>query len=117
MQGEAYGDGLGRSFRLANPPTLETRTERGSRLAVTELRFEGTDFGLTDPLARDDAYLVMLHLRGVRRYEMWLDGHSMHSKAFESGATCFHDLARNPVTYLGEPFHLAASYLPKSARL
>src|SRR5215469_7282685 len=112
MQRGAFGGRLGRAFSLASPPTLISRTGEGSRLAVTELRYDEADYGFSTPIAPEEAYLIGLQLRGMQRHELWFDGRSAASGAFAGGTTCFYDLTSNPIAYCADPFHSLHFYLP-----
>ena len=115
MQTGLYGERLGRSFQVGDAPALTARTRGGSDLAVTELRRDGAGLGLTEPLPVDDAYLVALHLLGVDRHETWTDGHQTQAGPVARGSLVFHDLQRDPIAYLGDPFRILAFYVPRRA--
>ncbi len=70
----AFGERLGRSFHIGSPPTLQSQTKRGSRLAVTELRIDKAGYGMTSPMGSDDAYLICLNLKQQTAHELWCDG-------------------------------------------
>jgi AraC family transcriptional regulator len=112
MQRGAFGGRLGRAFSLDNPATLTSRTGDGSRLAVTELRYDEADYGFSTPIAPEEAYLIGVQLRGMERHELWFDGHSATSAPFAGGTTCFYDLTTNPIAYCAGPFHSLHFYLP-----
>jgi AraC-like DNA-binding protein len=111
----AYGDRLGRSFHMANPPTLVSRTAGRYRLAVTELRCDEPDYGFTAPIAREDAFLVGLQLRGLQRHELWVDGRAVRVDPVIEGSCNFYDLGRDPVAFMAEPFHPLFFYIPHGA--
>ncbi|HET6804118.1 MAG TPA: AraC family transcriptional regulator [Frateuria sp.] len=111
----AYGDRLGRSFHMTDPPTLVSHTAGGSRLAVTELCCDEPDYGFTAPIAREDAFLVGLQLRGLQRHELWVDGRAVRVHPIIEGSTNFFDLRRDPVAYIPEPFHPLFFYIPQAA--
>ena len=111
----AYGDRLGRSFHLNNPPVLHSHTRRGVRLAVTELRIDKMGYGMTSPMGNDDAYLVCLNLRKQSTHELWCDGRSVCSTSYEDGTTYVLDLRRDPIAYIGDPLHSLYFYLPRQA--
>lgn len=115
VQAGVYGERLGRPFRIDDPATLATRTRGGFPLAVTELRHDAAGFGMSDPLPRDDAYLVALHVIGVRRHEVWLDGQLAQTQATRSGEVSLYDLQRHPIAGMSDPFHLLAFYMPRGA--
>lgn len=110
-----YGERLGRSFRVGHSPALVTRTRGGFDLAVTELRCDTAGFGMSDPLPRDNAYLVALHLVGSARNEVWLDGQLTQARTTAPGDLSFHDLQRRPIVGFADPFHLLAFYIPRGA--
>jgi AraC-like DNA-binding protein len=115
VQTGLYGERLGSSFRLATAPALVTRTRGGFDLAVTELRYDAAGFGMSAPLAPDDAWLVALNMVGLRRGELWLDGQLTQARPLAQGDLSFCDLQRRPVLGIGEPFHLLAFYVPRGA--
>lgn len=111
----AFGDQLGRSFRLGSPPTLLSRTPSGLPVAVTEIRFERRTDGFTYPFASEDAYLVGLQLRDVTRHEIWMAGQHVTCARWKQGETAFYDLMQHPVLYCDEPFHQLTFYVPRRA--
>lgn len=115
QQQGAFGERLGRSFHLGDPPTLLACTPGGSPLAATEIRFDESGCGLTAPLGNDEAYLIGLQLRGLRRHELWLDGTPVRVCSVNKGDSCIYDLKRDPISYLDEPFHSLNFYVPRQA--
>ncbi|MEY2170644.1 MULTISPECIES: helix-turn-helix transcriptional regulator [unclassified Rhodanobacter] len=115
MKRGAYGDRLGETFRLRQPPTLVSSSGQPWRLAVTEMRYEVPGFGFTDPVVAEDAFLLSLELHGLRKLELWLDGRSVANQPVLAGGTNFFDLARNPVAHMLDPFHALLFYIPRAA--
>lgn len=111
----AFGERLGRSFQISSPPTLKSQTKRGIRLAVTELRIDRAGYGMTSPMGSDDAYLVCLNFKQQTAHELWCDGRSVCSTAYEAGTTYLLDLHRDPFTYIGGPLHSLYFYIPRQA--
>jgi AraC family transcriptional regulator len=111
----AFGDRLGRSFQICTPPTLQTLTKRGSRLAVTELRIDKAGYGMTSPMGSDDAYLICLNFKQQTAHELWCGGRSVCSTAYEACTTYLLDLRRDPFTYIGDPLHSLYFYIPRCA--
>jgi AraC family transcriptional regulator len=111
----AFGEQLGRSFGVGNPPTLVRRTSAGLPVAVTEIQFEHHLPGVTLPIPREDAYLIGLQLCDVRHHEMWSAGQLVSSGSWPKGATMFYDLSQHPVVYCEEPFHQLMFYASKRA--
>ena len=111
----AWGERLARSFHLDPPPTVMARTSGGRVLAATELRRDEPINEMSAPLGEDDAYLIGLQLRAMRRHELWLDGRPVETSSPAAGMSCLFDLKRNPIAWLGEPFHSLQFYLPREA--
>jgi AraC-like DNA-binding protein len=110
-----FGERLGRSFALGDPPTVLSSTSGGQALAATEIRFDPSAEGFRAPLGNDDGYLVGLQFRALRRHELWLDGAPVPVQPFERGCSCIYDLKRDPVAWLGEPVHSLNFYVPCQA--
>ena len=107
-----YGPRLGDIFNLKTAPAFTTRTLRKTEIAVTEIRCDAENNGLTKPIPREDALLVALQLRDRTRYELWLDDKPVTTGPLEAGVTCFYDLRRNPIANGISPFHSLQFYLP-----
>ena len=115
MQKGAYGNRLGRSFRMSNPPTLTTHTAGKQPLAVTEVFCDTPDYGFTAPIAAESSYIVGLQLRGLQRHALWLDGRPVPVRPIVPGTTHFYDLERHPIAYIKDPFHPLFFYVPRTA--
>ena len=89
-----YGQRLGDIFSLKTAPAFATRTLRKTEIAVTDIRCDGENNGLTKPIPREDALLVTLQLRDCPRYDLWLDDKPVTTGPLEAGVTCFYDLRR-----------------------
>src|SRR5262245_10076633 len=107
-----YGQRLGDIFNLKAAPAFTTRTLRKTEIAVTEIRCDEENNGLTKPIPREDALLVTLQLRDCPRYDLWLDDRQVKTGPLEAGVTCFYDLRRNPIAKSISPFHSLQFYLP-----
>lgn len=110
-----FGERLGRSFQLGNPPTLLTCTPGGYALAATELCHEELKSSIAAAIGEDDGYLIGLQIRGLRHHELWLDGAPASINSFGAGTSCFYDLTRSPVAHVAEPFHSLNFYVPRQA--
>jgi AraC family transcriptional regulator len=110
-----YGQRLGDIFSLKTAPAFATRTLRKTEIAVTEIRCDAENNGLTKPIPCEDALLVTLQLRDCPRYDLWLDDRQIKTGPLEAGVTCFYDLRRNPIANSISPFHSLQFYLPRPA--
>lgn len=111
----AYGRQLGSAFRMADAPTLASRILQKSTVALTELRCDQPKFGLTAPMAREDAYLIALQLRACPNHDLYFDGRMTRPQNYVEGVTSIYDLRLSPVADIRDPFHCLMFYLPQTA--
>jgi AraC-like DNA-binding protein len=111
----AFGRRLGAPFGLPDAPVLVARTLRKAQLAVTRLRCDVHHYGMTAPLAREDAFLVGLACRDCPDREMWEDGKPCVRRPLAAGDTLIYDLKRNPIACLRSPFEPLFFYVPRAA--
>ena len=109
------GTRLGHAFRMPNAPTLVTRVLQKSTLAVTELRCDHPNFGRTNPIPREEAYLVALQLRACPNHDLYFDGRLTRPENYREGVTSIYDLRRDPVADIRDPYHSLMFYLPRTA--
>jgi hypothetical protein len=53
------------TFRLEEAARLSVRALNKSHLAVTEIKYDAANYGVTDPFLKEDAFLVGVQLRPV----------------------------------------------------
>ncbi|TYL83248.1 helix-turn-helix domain-containing protein [Bradyrhizobium cytisi] len=112
----AYGERLGDFLRLAEaPPSLVTRSLRGTEIAVTETRNDNPVPGLSGSLAAEDAYLVSLKLRDYPDCELWEQGRHIKKADVHAGTTYLYDLKADPRYVIDKPLHSLHFYVPRSA--
>lgn len=115
MKRGAYGEELGETFRMKQPPTLVASSAQRWHLAVTEMKNDDPGFGFTETVVPDDAFLLSLELRGLRQMELWLDGRGVSNRPVLAGGSNFFDLSRDPVARMVDPFHALLFYIPRGA--
>jgi AraC family transcriptional regulator len=102
------------AFRMPEAPSLVSRKLYKSTLALTEI--QGAErHGLTASIPYDDAYLVQLRLRDCPRCEYFYEGRHVPLADRRAGVILIHDLRRDPVVDLQDPFHVMHMYLPRRA--
>jgi AraC family transcriptional regulator len=111
----AYGAHLASRFGLARAPTLVARGLPQGDVAVTEIRCDRTNNGLTAPIPKEDALLVTLQLRDCPAHELWLGGRRVPTGALAPGSVCIYDLQFGPLVNSISPFHNLHFYLPRRA--
>ncbi len=110
----AYGEALADRFGLKNPPFIVTRTIRKAGAAVTLLKCDDANRVLTDPIPREDGYLLGVQIRAVPEHELWMDGRPVRHEPFAAGVTSFYDLRRDPIARLISPYFCLMFYFPRA---
>jgi AraC-like DNA-binding protein len=100
---------------MKDAPTLISRALRKSTVFVTELRYDARNFGQTNPMPREDAYLIALQLRACPDHDLYFDGRLTRPKNYRAGVTSVYDLRTEPVADLRDPFHSVMFHLPRRA--
>jgi hypothetical protein len=95
--------------------TIVTRVLRTADMAVTETRCDDPIPGLSQPIHREDAYLVALTLRDFPNRKYWQDGRQMPVCNLRIGQVDLHDLKRDPIALLDQPYHDLFFYIPRNA--
>jgi AraC family transcriptional regulator len=102
------------AFRAPEAPRLLSRKLHKSTLALTEIQGK-EHHGRTASIPYDDAYLVQLRLRECPRCEYFYEGRHVQLADRRAGVILIHDLRRDPVVDLQDPFHVMHMYLPRRA--
>ncbi|CAA2109180.1 AraC family transcriptional regulator [Variovorax paradoxus] len=109
MREGAFGDLLGRCFELPSAPALVMLP---APFAVTRITCTPDRLGMKREIPREDAFLVVLHLVGVRHHETWLRGRPAVVRGYAPGALSIVDLRDEVASYLGNPLDALHFYLP-----
>jgi AraC family transcriptional regulator len=112
---DGYGQRLAERLRAEQAQVIVTRVLRTADMAVTETRCDDPVPGLSHSIQREDAYLVALTLRDFPNRQYWEDGRQMPVCDLRVGQVDFHDLRRDPVAILDQPYHDLFFYLPRCA--
>lgn len=100
---------------MQDAPTLIARALHKSTLAVTELKCDQPNSGITASMPREDAYLIALQLRECHDHDLYFDGRRVQPKNYFAGVTSIYDLRRDPVADLRDPYHSVMFHLPRKA--
>ena len=112
---EGFGERLATRLRAEEARTIVTRILRTADMAVTETRCDDPIPGLSQPIQREDAYLVALTLREFPCRKYWQDGRQMPVCDLRIGHVDLHDLKCEPVALLDQPYHDLFFYIPRNA--
>ncbi|WP_395321493.1 AraC family transcriptional regulator [Variovorax sp. UC74_104] len=118
----AYGDLLGRYFELPSAPSLvmlpaldAPATGAESFMApfvVTRITCLPNQLGMKREIPPEDAFLVTLHLVGMRHHETWVRGRPSVVRGYVPGALGIVDLRDEVASYLGNPLDALQFYVP-----
>jgi AraC family transcriptional regulator len=109
----AYGSGFAERFGLREAASFVARNLSPMVLAVTHIRCDVENNGLTAPFPKEDALLVTLQLRECPRHDLWLDGKAMRTGHLTPGMINVYDLRSNPIVNSVSPFENLHFYLPQ----
>lgn len=105
---------IDQTFRMRGAATLTARGINKARLAVTELRYDGSDFGMTEPVLNEDAFLIGLQLRPYPLHQLWIEGREVPVYNVRPGDTLFFDQKSVQAAHMDVPFHSLMFYLPRT---
>ena len=118
----AYGDLLGRYFELPSAPSLVMLPAPNAPAAgaeclmgpfvVTRITCLPDQLGMKREIPPEDAFLVTLHLLGMRHHETWVRGRPSVVRGYEPGALGIVDLRDEVASYLGNPLDALQFYVP-----
>jgi AraC family transcriptional regulator len=110
-----YRNHLAEAFGMSQAPTLVTRALRKSTMAVTELKCDRLNFGMTAPIPLEDAYLVALQFLPCLDHDLYFEGRFVRPTNWFAGALTIYDLRRSPIADIRDPFHSIMFHLPRAA--
>ncbi len=116
----AYGDLLGRCFELPCAPALvmwpalaaPAVWDAPAVFAVTRITCLPGQLGMKLEIPVEDAFLVTLHLVGMRHHETWVRGRPTVVRGYAPGALSIVDLRDEVASYLGTPLDALHFYVP-----
>jgi len=118
----AYGDLLGRYFELPSAPSLVMlpashapaagAASLAAPFVVTRITCLHDRLGMKREIPPEDAFLVTLHLVGMRHHETWVRGRPSVVRGYASGALGIVDLRDEVASYLGNPLDALQFYVP-----
>ena len=111
---QTYGQRLAANFGAETAPFMVTRSLQRAEIAVTELLVDRPPGRISDPMPRQDAYMVCCQLRDKASFEYWEEGRSFAVPALLAGDTTIHNLERDPAAMIDGPLHTMMWFLPRA---
>jgi AraC-like DNA-binding protein len=109
-----YGQTLGQKFGAEDAPAIVARSLRRTEVAVTEIRADRPLGRLSDPIPREDAYMICLMLGDIPNNTYWEDDRQVSARSLRAGEVTLHDLRREPRALMDKPIHSLLWYLPRT---
>jgi len=100
-------------LRLTEKQTAVIRTIQKNSLAATRCKLDVPLDTLTNSPSREDAYMIVIQIRGKNSRELWLDGRSVRTEPLHAGGVVFHDLRRSPQFYFNDPLNSVNYFLER----
>jgi AraC family transcriptional regulator len=88
---------------LGLPDKRVIKTIQNNSLAATRCRRDVPFDAITNPLPREDAYMIVIQIRGKNARELWLDGRPIKTEPLHAGGVVFHDLRQSPQFFFHDP--------------
>jgi AraC family transcriptional regulator len=79
------------------------QTIQNNSLAATRCRRDVPFDAITNLLPREDAYMIVMQIRGKNARELWLDGRPIKTEPLHAGGVVFHDLRQSPQFFFHDP--------------
>ena len=100
-------------LRLPEKQTAVIKTLQKNSLAATRCKLDVPLDVLTNSPSREDAYMIVIQIRGKNSRELWLDGKSVRTEPLHAGGVVFHDLRRSPRFYFNDPLNSVNYFLER----
>jgi AraC family transcriptional regulator len=108
-----FSRGMQQVLGLPNECVPVIQTIQNNALAATRCRRDVPFKAVTNPLPREDAYMVVIQMRGKNSRELWLDGRPIKTEPLCAGGVVFHDLRQIPQFYFNDPLDSVNYFLPR----
>ena len=91
-----FSKGMQQVLGLPDKRIPVIQTIQNNSLAATRCRREVPFDAMTNLLPREDAYMIVMQIRGKNARELWLDGRPIKTEPLHAGGVVFHDLRQSP---------------------
>jgi len=90
------------------------QTIQNNSLAATRCRRDVPFDAMTNLLPREDAYMIVIQIRGKNARELWLDGRPIKTEPLHAGGVVFHDLRQSPQFFFHDPLDSVNYFLRRN---
>jgi AraC-like DNA-binding protein len=114
QESTAYGERLGEALR-SEATAFVSRSLQTGDFAVTELRSDNPERGISAQLVREDGYLVGYQLADYPVHEYFEEDRAAPVTELRAGQTTLYDLKRDPRFNINKAIHCVQLYFPRAA--
>ena len=109
-----FSDGMQQVLGLPNKRIPVIQTIQNNSLAATRCRRDVPFDAMTNLLPREDAYMIVIQIRGKNARELWLDGRPIKTEPLHAGGVVFHDLRQSPQFFFHDPLDSVNYFLRRN---
>src|SRR6516165_8797533 len=102
----AHGRRLADRLHSESSRALVTRTLSKGVIDFTEIRSDNPTHAISDPIPRENAFLIALQLRDFPNHGYWEDGRQAPVFSLTFGCTTLYDFKRAPAFLMDKQFRL-----------
>ena len=110
----AYGRRLADCLHSESSRALVSRSLRKGVIGFTEVCSDNPTHAISDPIPREDAFLVALQLRDFPNHQYWEEGCQVSAFSLKAGCTTIYDLKRAPAFLMDKSFHSVHFYFSRN---
>lgn len=109
-----FSKGMQQVLGLPDKRIPVIQTIQNNSLTATRCRRDVPFDAMTDLLPREDAYMIVIQIRGKNARELWLDGRPKKTEPLHAGGVVFHDLRQSPQFFFHDPLDSVNYFLRRN---
>ena len=109
-----FSEGMQQVLGLPDKRIPVIQTIQNNSLAATRCRRDVPFDAMTNLLPREDAYMIVIQIRGKNARELWLDGRPIKTEPLHAGGVVFHDLRQSPQFFFHDPLDSVNYFLRRN---
>ena len=109
-----FNKGMQQVLGLPDKRIPVIQTIQNNSLAATRCRRDVPFDAMTNLLPREDAYMIVIQIRGKNARELWLDGRPIKTEPLHAGGVVFHDLRQSPQFFFHDPLDSVNYFLRRN---
>ena len=111
---QVFSKGMQQVLGLPDKRIPVIQTIQNNSLTATRCRRDVPFDAMTNLLPREDAYMIVIQIRGKNARELWLDGRPIKTEPLHAGGVVFHDLRQSPQFFFHDPLDSVNYFLRRN---